>query len=500
MFRLSKGPWTQLFEGTSERQSIEIYSNPESMILVLIFEKEGDKIIGVVIELFRVFSCKGETEAFAENLTEDATIFLKHLEKKTFKFLVLGSLPTYAEFEESKIQNEFDAVLKKIDSKSQTAKNMSKAYGLVLTELQYASEEEKSGFFAEPLSLQMLSRSAIEMQKPGRETAAGITGELLLGITKFGNIAKEPLEFFKRTVITGPNEKYRLHAEHLVIEGTLLSNLPAVIIDCKNAFRGLSEPTKDLQGLRKFKVEFEPIGFPVAHFTVPETIRIDLGIIDILGMLEVFGAGRNIITRIVDQKTAAKRFANIPAIIEEIKKTVPTEDTTAYQLNKAVRILALFEQHYPKVAGGPNNFEEISKSWSKGLGRAGIIHIENADEKETLLLVHSIVRGMLAHFRKLGNTNRLRAMLILPEAQKILSAKATDKVSELVATELNELSEYGVGFAASAEKSPDLKKEIIEKIEAEIDIIEKNDAGIRVRNLKNYRVLLRPGLSSCTEV
>lgn len=500
MFKLAQGPWTKLFEGTIEGQSVEIHSNEESMLLVLIFEKEQDKNVGLVIQLYKVFVCEGEIEAFVETLPKDAMVLLKHTGKKTMKFFVLGSEPGYAKFEESAVQDEFDMLLKKTISTSKTVKDISKAYELGLTEIRDAGEEEKQAFFAEPFSLQMLSRAGGGTKHQETAQAPGFAGELLLGLTKDGAIVKEPLQLFNRTIITGFGEKLRMHIAHLFIESTLTSNLAAVVIDWKNSFRGLAEPTRDLQGLRKFKVDFEPIGFPVAHFTVPENVKIDLGTVDIPGMLELFGAGTNVVTQIIGQQNSMKKFSSVQELVEEIKKTEPTEEASSYRINKAVRIMSLFELHYPKLFDGQNNFDEIAKSWMKGLGRAGVVHLENTDEKTSLLIVHCIVRGMLAHFKKQGQTNLLRAMIIIPETKRILSATAQNQISKLIVGDLNELGNYGVGFVLSSEKATELSQEIVLKSEAEIGIIEKNDVGIKIKNRKNYRALLRPGLSTCTEM
>ncbi len=500
MFRFSQGPWTKLFEGTVEGQSIEIHSNNESMILVIVYEKEKDNIVGMVLELFKAFSCSGEIEAFTESLPKDAIVFLKHNENRTFKFFVLGSSPMYCEYDEEKAISEFDDLLKNTNNTAKMIMDVSKAYDLSLTPIHEALEDEKQAFFAEPIAMQMLSHATMVPQKKGAAEITGIPGELLLGITKDGSIAKEPLELFNKTIITGPNEQYRMHLAHIVIEGALLSSLAVVVIDWKNSFRGLSEPTKDLQGLRKFKVDFEPIGFPVAHFTVPENIKIELGAVDMRGLLELFGAGNNSATKIIVQKNSQKKHKNSNDLIETIRKTASTEETSPYQLNKAVRILSLFELHYPNLFNGPNNFYEIAKSWMKGLGRAGIIHMENNDEKTNIMVVHSIIRGLLAHFKEQGATNRLRAMIVIPETKKILPAIETNSISRTIASELIELAAYGVGFTVSAEKATELSKEISEKAESEIGIIEKNDVGIKIKNRKNYRALLRPGLSSCTEM
>jgi len=110
-FKLANGPWTTLFTGNFQGHDIEILSNPESMILVVIYEKEGDKIAGAVLELFKVFAATGEIEAFVETLPREVLGITKHDPKSTLKFFILGSTPNYVAFKEDAFLSEADKML-----------------------------------------------------------------------------------------------------------------------------------------------------------------------------------------------------------------------------------------------------------------------------------------------------------------------------------------------------------------------------------------------------
>jgi hypothetical protein len=47
-FRVREGPWKTIFKGTLEGYEIEISTNPESLMLIMVLEKNGDKIEGAV--------------------------------------------------------------------------------------------------------------------------------------------------------------------------------------------------------------------------------------------------------------------------------------------------------------------------------------------------------------------------------------------------------------------------------------------------------------------
>src|SRR3989344_3057833 len=101
-----------------ENREMAIYSNDKSTLLLLIFEKEGKKTSGAVVELFKVFAATGEVEHFAESLPREMLFLMSQTEKETSKFLMLGSTPSYVEWKEDDVIDEVDRLLKKIETSS----------------------------------------------------------------------------------------------------------------------------------------------------------------------------------------------------------------------------------------------------------------------------------------------------------------------------------------------------------------------------------------------
>jgi len=113
IFKIGHGPWEKLFDGMFEKSPIVIYSNPESVLLVLVFEKGRKEITGVVVELFKALNVEGEVEGFIETLPREIVLLTKHDKRQTLKFLLLASTPSYIEWKEKEFVEEVDKLLKK---------------------------------------------------------------------------------------------------------------------------------------------------------------------------------------------------------------------------------------------------------------------------------------------------------------------------------------------------------------------------------------------------
>src|SRR3989344_3843352 len=204
LFKIGDGPWERMYEGNSQGSEIEIYSNPEGMLLVLIYDKEKNKVVGAVVEIFKVFYSQGDAEHFVETLPRKITVINKHEgEKQDNKFLLLASEPSYVTWKEKAMLDETEKLLKKLKASATLIKDISKAYDINLTELGSSSEKVKGIFFAEPLLVPLATESA-------RKEATVVSGEdilpksitkgeLILGLTKEKQKIVEPLALFSKT-------------------------------------------------------------------------------------------------------------------------------------------------------------------------------------------------------------------------------------------------------------------------------------------------------------
>ncbi|GEM_PF-851054 len=496
-FKVSNGPWQPLFEGKMQGHNTEVLVNPDGLVLALIYESEEGIYKGVLAQCYKAFLARGDLESFLETLPRKALMLARHSESETFKFLLLDSGTAYAAYEENAVVKETDALMAKIRSFSSLVQEVCTAYDIDLIEIEKASDEEKMAFYSIPL-VSLLASPMIKKEEGALRTELG-HGEIMLGVTKKGTIVKEPFDFFDLTQIEGGEKSDRLHLFHILIESSLLSNIPATIVDWQNVFTGLHFPNENVDELKKFKVETDPLGFPIKFFKVGQELKAELAFVDGEAFLEAFGLKGTPPGVIITQALAIGKSNSVGELIDRVNSIPEGEHVTPFRKREAVRILMLIDSIYPGLFSGNNPVKDISEGWVRGIGRANIILLEKTDMRKNLLVLQSLVSGLLAWFKTRGKSNSLKGLFFLSEADIAMPEFKARAVNERIAADVTAFREYGVGVIIESREKASISKKVRESMHCELAVINKNDVGVIVKNRKNYRALIRPGLSKCTE-
>lgn len=498
-FKLREGPWNTIFSGTFQEHETEILSNQESIFLVVVYDKEKGKIQGAVLEAYRIFSVEGETEAFVDTLLSELIFFSRHEKGKTLKYFALSSKPEYVDWKEEELSAITGEKAKELKEATESLKDTARAYDIKVKELHKAGKEEKEAFFSQTLVPMLLSSSRhtteAKEEKPAIQVSYAEKGEIVLGISRDSKEKiEEPIEFFQQTIVSGSQKKDRILAVQILMEAAMLSNASAIVFDLEEKFQNLSSQTKDRQKLKEFQLDIEPIGFPVKEFKALEDVKTDLGILSAEGFLAAIGAGDNIASKKIAEAMGEGKSKSIEELAEAVQKLKKSESFTEFQKLKAARIVNLAKERYPKLFNGENNVEEISKSWSRGIGRTSLVLLKDLDAKQKLFIANSVVKGILYYFKKQGKTNALKSMIFFPEIEEVLEEQENPLFEEIVKL-LIEGKEYGIGYGISTQRESNLPSILKQESSAFIGIISRNDAGVRLKGKKQYRLYLRPTLS-----
>ncbi len=499
LFRISHGPWEKIFEGGLEKNQFFIYTNPESVLLVVAFEKQGTKNVGATVEMFKVFNAKGEVEGFIDTLPREIVLISRHDKKSTSKYLLLGSSASFVDWKEDKVISEIDLMLKKLDTACAIIKDISKAYDIKLEEMSQTESKVRKKFFGEPLLAPALATALPYYEPTTEQSRAATRGDFTVGLTKERKPVVEPLELFERTLVNGGERAQRTHFLHILAESYLLSNVSVVIFDQNKSFKGLNSPTSSAHELKKYEVNIEPIGFPVEIYRVDQNIKVDMNFIDPLGFSQLFGFAKTAPTKIIEATILKNKVKGIDDLIEKIKFTPLTDEVNAYEVKKTIRILKLVKLLQPTLFEGQNNLEDLTQAGVKTIGKASIVDVSGLEPKIVFLLVHNILNAALDYYRKKEKTKGVKSVFVLPELsaliQKQLSADMEKQLEEMI----EQLEKLGVGIAVSEGKDIDVPTQISKNLEARVNMVQGNDAGILLKGRKGYRVFLRPGISICSE-
>ncbi len=495
LFKIGFGPWERLFSGVFQEHDIELYSNPEKVLLILIYEKKLDAVEGAIAEVYKVFSAKGEVESFIETLPREAMIITKHDEKTTHKFLLLGSKPVYVKWSESEFIEEVDNLLKRLDASSTMMKEVSKAYELDLKEIGEEAQDVQISFFSQPMLVPAIApfQQHGTMQEPQLRPIT--KGEIMLGITRDRNRVIEPMSLFTRTLVTDGEPHDRYNVLQVIGESALLANIPAVFVDFERKFSGIGEANKNPAELQKYDVNVDPLGFPARLVKARSDIKVDLNILNPDAVAELFGVGEKDFPRIYALAAAMGEIGSVNELIERISNIGQTEEFSEFKIRKAARIIKLMDAVYPNLFGSQNDVDEMAKQGMANIARATVVEFEAMDERSSLLLFSSLVKGIYNYARKRGKTQELRMMLIVPNAKNLKRReRRAASVDELLDI-LGDASNYGVCYTLAADTELDVPSQIKGSAKAQINVVNANDIGVQLANKKAYRVLVRPTLS-----
>jgi len=320
----------------------------------------------------------------------------------------------------------------------------------------------------------------------------------MLGITRDRSRVIEPLVLFSRTLITDGEEKDRNRVLQVIGESALLSNVPAVFLDFNRKFAGIGEANKNTGELQKYDVNVDALGFPTRIVKSRENARVDLNLVNPDGVAEMFGIGEKDFPRILRLSLTQGAVGSMNELIERVSNMGQTEEFSEFKIRKAARILKLIDVIYPSLFGGPNDIDEMTKQGTANIARASVLEFESMDQRSSLLLFHSVMRGIYEYSKKRGKTGDVRLMLIIPHTHflKINERQKTD-IEDIIAI-LSDLQSFGVSFALAAENLIDVNLDIKNATNAKLNVVSENDIGVQLTNRKAYRVLVRPTLSRQT--
>ena len=130
-FELRNGPWKTVFEGKFQKHEMEILINPEQIMLVAIYEKEGEETVGVILQSFAIFSAVGGAETFIESLQKEAIILSRHDGKHTVQFLAIASKQVYVKANAEKVLKTVDELLTDVSGKGNKIESVAKSFDLM---------------------------------------------------------------------------------------------------------------------------------------------------------------------------------------------------------------------------------------------------------------------------------------------------------------------------------------------------------------------------------
>jgi len=487
--KLAFGPWTVIFQGTLFGYESNLISNKDSIILVEISQENSSKVI---IGATLILSSAQSLKLFSENLEiENASLAVKTKEKQ-FNYLLTGVQPRL--FDKENFEENVNTLIEDTREKAIALKEMALGQGITLDFLKQDSIEAKE-FFINAQLIPLIASQTLESHIATESFAETNYAKAILGLNSMQGIAEETLMSFNKTLIEGNSSESRLHLMHILIENALLSKIPAIILDANKNFQGLTDQTKNLVSLQKFKMETEPIGFPVKHFKAGTDFKVNLSLIKANDFKELIGFNEEILQKNLEQAIQNNsRKDSIEQLIKTISLIEVTPEFTEFEKNRLIRIVKLFNELNPGLLNGTNDLNLLTKSSTQGIAKASIIDLSELTIEQKILMIESLVKELDNFFKENEKKSSLKLLLFLPEITELIEKKLMQKT---LFEKLINLSAKGIGFIIGLKSKSFLEPELQEQINALATLTSQNDVSIQIQGRQPYRIKIRPGLSSC---
>lgn len=476
-----------------------IYQNADSFVLTLILEEEKEEITGVVLELYKVFAAKGtDIELFVSSLRRNSLLFTKNTSQDQYKYFLLGTDPEFVPFTQNLFGDKVIDMVEQVDLFASTIADVSKGYDIDLTPIAEGSEDEKASFFAEPMFLPAISANVKGKKEETRQIETpNVYKTILLGLTKSGEKVEEPISIFSKTLISQGSYQNTIQAMHVMVESSLLSNVSSIVFDFDKVFKGLSKPTDNLIGLKKYKTGGEPVGFPVTEFD-SSSIHINLNTLDPESFIELFGMGdsKEVQTLIQIWDSLKGEILSLKTLYDYIPEQKEQYGLNDYQVNRLIRLLKVIEERYPNVFMSANDIDEITRSSIAQLGRASLVDLSRYNYRVILCLLDSVLKEILQKYKAIGLSRATKFSVFMPKMEIVSPYNTPLKIQKDITNTLLDLPNYGVSIVLSCQKEIDISTDITKERFSRISIIKDNDVGIKTADKKPYRVMLRPGFST----
>ena len=476
-----EGPWTRLIEGDFQGFTVYIYQNPKKWALTVIFEKENDQITHVITQIYAPFIFDGSIHPFSEKIGLDSIVIEKNVHGESYKYIVVCSGIEYTHYS----ADEFKAAIKKQVSRLKTSVahvlDVAKKINLTLTPINTSGKIEQANFFGEPLLLPILAT------KPNIAPATEKIGEILLGSDSKGAQIKEPATYFMLSLVTGKDVNTRLKMAQNIAEGALYSAIPVLIFDPDTAFLGLGKSADNKKELDAAHIDMQPTAFPIN--TATDYTKIDINSLPKVLLAELGGwnleqASEEIDEIIQDNKGKIKDIPNIIELLDN--KPNPT-----YYTRQAIRMLLLLNKQCGAAIDGNIELDKAVKPWVGSLGSANIISLSKFDKNVQKYVVYSVLSKILEDYTQKGATQKVRLMVLIPNADTLLSPTADGYIREIILA----LKEYGVAVILLAEEDIDVHQDVLLELDSKINCVNKEEAVIQIKGKKPIRFKVRPLLS-----
>ncbi len=474
---LPYGPWTKLLTAQWKDYPLQIHENPEHVLLVLLFEKKDNEVSGVLVLQRKPYFLEGDLSKVMLAQKRDLTFIEKRTKGGSQQYVLVDATPAFIPYSQEALEQEIVKQYGELESVGKILKKMLEESGHVkVREARKLEESEVQPLLGDPLSLLALLQGRVVL--PAEPEVRGP-----LGTDLHKQIVDVPLRQMRGTRIVGGTHEKRLHVLHLLLENALMNHTPCLVFDSEEAFGGLAVPNAEAEGLDRFG-RSKPVGFTMKDYRLGKSLFIDLELVDAGLFLSAFGLEKANAAPLIQSTFEDKRAktASLADLAMEVSKTPPTQETPAFLINRAARVLGVIQKGYADVFA-KNTSEEVVTPWKEEVGKVIRVNLAGQRPEIQQLAMFSLLKGILASS---------------PHGFTLLVAFEPDasQLHERTLRIVKELYQQGLGYVVHDGHESGFEQ--LEKGSLYVELV-GNDVIIGEGDAPKRRLVLRPSFSQCTE-
>lgn len=478
ILRLPYGPWKLLLSGKYEGYDVTIFQNPDHDLLSALVDTDDDNNPkGLVVMMYRGYLVEGPVIDIIKGLKTKTIAITKKREGEIYQFLLLEGGPKYIGLSQKELAETVSKLGNALYKDATLLRNVAKTLGIETTALRDVPKTVAAMVLAEPAIIPNLIGSVygpavFEFAKP-----------MPLGRGRNGDVVKESIVEFGRTVILGDSSDARKSIFRIILENTLLSGIPAIVITRNSKkYEKMNEPGDH----EVMSYGISPVGFPRKIWRMGEDYYIDLNFVDHGALAEAIGvsASQKAFERISKEINAKK------GSITTMKELFALKKQEKFHRVRAKRIAEELMMEHPRDFG-QNSATVLLNAGD--IGSATVIAVE--DDLWTKVGAQSVLAKLKDFVSKRGRSKKLRAIIFVEDADKVIPF-VKSKTTQAIVNTMTELKDYGVGFVIEAPDEASAHKDLVDLSETMVKTVGHNEVGVRLIAKRPYRVTLRPFASN----
>lgn len=457
---LPYGPWKQLVSAKWGGFPVGIYSNPDKVLLLALFDQRGNETAGMLVALKKAFVADVDLSKAAQAQQRELTAINKFSPAGSNKFVLVGSTPSYCSYSQEALVETIGKQFSELKALAKFVADLAGAHGAKAKDFAAATDEEAQALLGDPFLLFALLNPD-SLKRESQESKKTVVA----GVDSSGKLSSLPAAS-DATIIVGGDDNDRLRGMQILLENALLNAVPCIVFDSSGLMKGLAKPNENTREFTRHQMIAMPLGFPTREYRLGNGLYIDLAGVTKELFLEAFGLQGSDAAKTIAAAWGKEKHS-VSDLQESVKQLPESSEMTRYLILKTMRCLAVLSKKHSGLFN-KNAATDLMAPWHDGIGKVFYVDCSKVPDNVKHLFVYSLLESI-----PLAKGSKLKAIICFDTEMS--------KIYPDVLSRLSELRKSGVGFVLHA--SHEIDAQIVDEPAVKIELA----GGTAVASIKGEK-------------